>query len=154
MLIRLTKLSDRRHALEVERDDGRSERVEVETRSTLHHDLTHLAVEEAAGIDDGFFGSLAAGRTLAELAGSAQEYAGTGMEVERAVAVLQQLAKVDEDPAALHARITAALAVQGAAPPSWFTVELVAAVRERLRQLVGRWKATPYGAALELCWTR
>jgi len=29
----------------------------------------------------------------------------------------------------------------------------VAAVRERLRQLVGRWKATPYGVALELTWS-
>jgi hypothetical protein len=76
------------------------------------------------------------------------------LEVERAVVVLQRLAKVDEDPAALHAHITDMLAVQGESPPSWFTVELVAAVRERLRRLLGRWKATPYGAAMELVWTR
>ena len=40
MRIRLTKLSDHRHTLEIERD-GRRERVELETRSTLHHDLTN-----------------------------------------------------------------------------------------------------------------
>jgi hypothetical protein len=155
MRIRLTKLSDRRHVLEVERD-GRCESVELETRSTLHHDLTHLAVEEAAGIEHGFFGSLARGKTLAELAGrsgaSALEYDGPMLQVERAVAVLQRLARVDEDPAAFHARISDSLAIQGESPPSWFTVELVTAVRDRLRRLLGQWRATPYGATMELCW--
>jgi hypothetical protein len=152
--IRLTKLSDGRHALEIERD-GRRERVELETRSTLHHDLTHYAVEEAAGLDGGFFGALAGGASLGDLAVAAAEeteYSAARMEVERAVAVLQRLAKTDEDPAALHARVTELLAVQDAAPPEWFTVALVAAVRARLRELVGRWRATPYGAALELTW--
>jgi len=154
VLVRLTKLSDQRHALEIERGGG-SERVELETRSTLHHDLTHLALEELAGLDGGFFGSLAAGKTLAELAGrgeGAPAYTGLMLEIERAVVVLQHLPKVDEDPARLHARIAESLAIQGASAPRWFTLELVRAVRERLRALVGRWKATPYGGAMELSW--
>jgi hypothetical protein len=154
--IRLTKHSDRRHALEIVRADGSRERAELETRSTLFHDLTHLAVEECAGIPHGFFGSLAAGRTLAELSGRAEggstEYAGALLEVERAVAVLQGLAKADQDPAALHARITAMLALQDESPPDWFTVGLAAAVRERLRRLVGQWRATAYGSTLQLTW--
>jgi len=158
MLIRLTKLSDQRHVLEVERADRSRERAELETRSTLHHDLTHYAVEEAAGLEHGFFGSLAAGRTVAELSGRAGEgtlaYAGPMLEIERTVAVLQRLAKADEDPAALHARITALLALQDETPPGWFTLQLVCAVRERLRQLVGQWRKTPYGATLELTWGR
>src|SRR5262245_3961332 len=106
MRIRFTKLSDHRHAFEVERH-GQRERVELETRSTLYHDLTHLAVEEAAGIEDGFFGSLAKGMRLAQLAGDPSkptpiEYAESAMHVERMVAVLQRLAKTDEDPASFH----------------------------------------------------
>lgn len=154
MRIRLTKLGDHRHVLEIVREPGARERVELETRSCLHHDFTHFALEEAAGIEHGFFGSLAAGRTLAELGagGGALEYAGPMLAVERAVAVLQHLAKQDEDPSALHARITELLAIQESEPPDWFTLELVAAVRERLRRLVGEWRATPYGATLELAW--
>lgn len=155
MRIRLTRLGPQRHALEVERD-GRRERVELETRSTLVHDLTHLAVEEAAGIEHGFFGSLAAGQSFAELAdgmaGGRPRYPDAMMEVERAVAVLQHLARADEEPAAVHARIVASLAAQDAVPPAWFTVELVTAVRERLRQLLGHWRATPFGQTLELEW--
>jgi hypothetical protein len=148
MRIRFTKLSDRRHVLEVERG-GRRECVQLESRSTLHHDLAHLAVEEAAGIEDGFFGSLAKGASLGGLAG---DYAASMLQVERTVAVLQRLAKIDEDPAALHARIVDSLDVQGEAPPSWFTADFVRTVRERLRALVGRWRATPYGSALEVDW--
>lgn len=155
MRIRFTKLDDRRHALEIERR-GRTERTELETRSTLHHDLTHLAVEQAAGLDHGFFGSLARGATLAELAGAGREggggYTGPMLEVERAVAVLQRLARADEDPGELHARIAESVALQDEALPSWFTADFVAAVRERLRGLVGRWRATPYGAVMECRW--
>lgn len=156
MLLRFTKLDDRRHVLAVE-VAGRAERVELETRSTLHHDLTHLAVEELAPVTGGFFVALAAGTALDDVARQAQEgwLAGTdAMRVERAVAVLQRLAKVDEDPAALHARIVASLAVQDEAPPDWFTPALVAGVRERLRALVGRWRATPYGGTMEVAWER
>jgi hypothetical protein len=158
MRILLTRLNDERYALEIVRDDRRRERVELETRSTLHHDFTHFAVEEAAGTDAGFFGSLAAGKTLAELSGrdpsGAPDYAGEMLQIERTVAVLQGMAKTREDPAAVHARITDLLAVQGVSPAPWFTLELVTLVQGRLRQLVGQWKATPYGATMELVWTR
>ena len=157
MRILLTKLSDERHVLEIERADRRRERIELETRSCLLHDLTHFAVEEAAEIDGGFFGSLAAGRKLAELVGGteqgAQQYTGVALQVERTVAVLQQMSKTGEDPATAHRRIVAMLAVQGEAPPSWFTLELVTRVHERMRRLVGQWRATPYRSAMELTWT-
>ena len=144
MRVRWIKLDDRRHAFEVERG-GREERVELETRSTLHHDFTHLALEDAAEIDDGFFGSLARGATLPELMGkdgSEPRYTGRMLEVERAVAMLQSLARTDADPAALHARITRSLAVQGESPPSWLTPELVVALRRRARAHVARNRGT------------
>lgn len=158
MRIVLTKLTDERHALEIVRDDRRRERVELETRSCLFHDLTHFAVEEAAALDEGFFGSLAAGKTLAELGGrteeGAQQYSGLLLQIERTVAVLQGMTRNSEDPAAVHERITAMLAIQDATPAPWFTVDFVRNVQERMRRLVGQWKATPYGASMELVWTR
>ena len=160
MRVVLTKLSDQRHALEVERADRRRERVELETRSCLNHDFTHFAVEEVAGLDEGFFGSLAAGRTFAELTAGAdepvEEYSGARMDVERSVAVLQGMAKNVqrmESPALVHERIRSSLAPQDATPPAWFPVELVTKVQERLRRLLGQWRATPYGGSMELTWT-
>lgn len=157
MRILLTKLSDERHALEIVRDDRRRERVELETRSTLLHDLTHFAVEQAAALDHGFFGSLAAGKTMAELGGRSEQgppqYTGDMLQIERTVAILQRMTKTKEEPAAVHEQITAMLATQGEAPPPWFTVDLVTLVQERMRRLVGQWRATPYGASMELLWT-
>ncbi|MEM9799905.1 MAG: hypothetical protein AAGA20_06230 [Planctomycetota bacterium] len=154
MLVRFVKLTDRRHALEIERG-GDVERVELETRSTLFHDLTHLAVEQASQASDGFFVALAGGATMAEIAHHAREgrpYPPAAMEVERAVAMLQSLAKHDESPDALHARIVESLAAQDQVPPDWLTAELVATVRTRLRSLVGAWRATRYGEALTVDW--
>ncbi len=42
-------------------DDGR---IELDTRSFLHHDLVHLAVEGELGLDGGFWGNVAAGSSL------------------------------------------------------------------------------------------
>ena len=155
MQLRFTKLDDRRHVLEV-RCGERSERAELETRSTLHHDFTHLAVEELAPVDSGFFTALARGTTLAELASRAKEgtFDPVAMQVERAVAVLQGLTRKDEEPHVLHARIVESLAVQQDAPPTWFTPDFVAAVRARLHHLLGRWRATPYGGVMEVSWDR
>ena len=36
--------------------------------------------------------------------------------------------------------------------PPWVTERFVEAVQERMRRLVGRWKATPFGGAMELAW--
>lgn len=155
MRVRLTRIDERHHRLEVEREDS-WESAELETRSTLAHDLTHYAVERAGGLQDGFFGLLAAGCTLDQLAGRAKTMktvlTGPSLEIERAVAILQTLVRRDEDPDELFARITDLLALQDARPPAWFTLELVRAVRERLRHLAGRWAATPFGETLELEW--
>jgi hypothetical protein len=155
MRIVFTRLSEARHSLEIRRADGRRERVELETRSCLLHDLVHFAVEEAASITSGFWGSLAAGMSFDELSGTGTGMADGGrlmMEVERAVAVLQGGVKTKADPAEAHARIVAMLRIQDAEPPPWFTAVLVARVHERMRGLLGHWNATPYGSSMELDW--
>ena len=50
MLVRFTRLTNERHRFEIVRDDNVSEARELETRSTLLHDLSHYAVEVEAGL--------------------------------------------------------------------------------------------------------
>ena len=47
-------------------------------------------------------------------------------------------------------RVTEYLDIYEERAPRWFTPALIAAVRERMRQLMGRWKATPFGETMAL----
>ena len=67
MLIRLTRLTNERHRFEIVRDDGTRESHELETRSTMLHDLAHYAVETEAGLGDSFYGRLAQGVAYEDL---------------------------------------------------------------------------------------
>ena len=155
MRIVLRKISDQQHELTIVRPDARRESLLCETRSVLMHDFIHYAVERAAGIQTGFWGLLARGRTLAEMndrAGlpSADEAAQMAT-VERFVGALSGAAK--EVPAAeLVAGIRRYAAAMDSEVPSWLTEAVVLGAQERLRHLVGAWRATPTGAALELDW--
>lgn len=153
--ILLRKLSDERHVLEVVRGDGRSERIECETRSYLCHDLLHYAVEAEARLDSGFWGTLARGRTLEQMndrSGAAMAAAGSVMPmIEQIVGAMSAAVKgqpAEEVVASLRRNATAL----PWSIPAWFHVEFVAAVQERMRRLLGRWRATPFGGALELRW--
>lgn len=42
------------------------------------------------------------------------------------------------------------LAEGGLAPPDWLTGDFMRCVLERLRQLQGQWRATPFGQTMEL----
>jgi hypothetical protein len=147
------KVSDERHVLEIVRDDGRREQVECETRSYLQHDLLHYAAEAEAKLDGGFWGSLARGKTLADM----NDRTGTSMvggqmpAIEQAVGVLSGSVKgVAAETLVAGFRDYAATAESRV--PDWFTLEFVEAVQERMRRLHGRWKATPYGHSMELGW--
>jgi hypothetical protein len=149
------KISDERHALTIVRPDGRRESLVCETRSVPMHDFIHYAVESAAHIEIGFWGLLAHGRTLAQMndrAGlpSADEAAEMAI-VERFVGALSGVAK-EVPAAALIAGIRRYAGAMDTAVPPWLTESLVIDTQERLRHLVGAWRATPAGAALELDW--
>ena len=155
MRIVFRKISDERHELTIVRADGRRESLLCETRSVLMHDFIHYAVESAAGLETGFWGLLARGRTLAEMndrAGlpSADEAADMAT-VERFVGALSGAAK--QVPAAqLIAGIRRYAGAMNSDVPPWLTEAAVVDAQERLRHLVGAWRATPAGAALELDW--
>jgi hypothetical protein len=156
MNIAFQKISDAKHILEIIRDHGVRESVECETRSYLVHDLLHYAVESQAHLATGFWGTLAKGKTLAEL----NDRTGTAMlaesadiaVIERMVGALSNAAKgysAEDVMAGLNLFATAS----DAPLPAWLTIDFIRAVQERMRQLLGHWKATPYGERMELEWT-
>lgn len=53
MEMRSTKLSDARHAMGVTRDDGSTERVELDSRRFITHDFAHLAVDAELELEHG-----------------------------------------------------------------------------------------------------
>jgi hypothetical protein len=153
--ILLRKLSDDRHLLQIIRENGRSEEVECETRSYLHHDLLHYAVEAEARLDGGFWGNLANGKTLAQLndrTGKAmQAESPQMMAIEQVVGALSAIGKGGSATAifgAIHDAATSA----GVAFPEWLTSEVASAVEGRMRRVLGQWKATPYGESMALSW--
>ena len=157
MLIRFTRFTDDRHALEIVRKDGSRERVELETKSHWLHDLVHFAVEAEAGLQDGFCGALAAGMTLSELndrTGQAQgSSAGTLEVIEMLVgAITGALSGVPLETASENIKAYFEHVGRGGAFPAWLTSDYLMRVQERLRKLVGHWKGTPFGSIMELTW--
>ncbi len=155
MRIELRKITDQQHELVVIRDSGHRETLICETRSTLVHDLLHHAAEQEAGVQTGFWGTLAAGRTLADMNDRSGAALGDAqaevMAIERLVGPLSAAAK-GADPVALAARLRAYLAETGDPAPDWLTPAFIAAVQERLRHLLGAWRAVPHGETLRLDW--
>jgi hypothetical protein len=154
MRILLTKISDRRHALEIVRGDGTRERIELVTREALFHDLLHYAVESAMPTQGGFWGSLASGKSFADLndrsGASMKEGAATLYAVEAAVGMLSGVVGMPADQA--FAKLRWYHETQGQQTPKWCTESFVVEVRERMRRLQGRWKATAYGKSMEVPW--
>ena len=155
MRIVFRKVSDERHVMQIVRDDGRSEEIECETRSYLQHDLLHYAAEAEARLEEGFWGNLAKGRTLAQMndrTGKGMEGAGPQMlAIEQVVGALSGAVK-GVSAEVIVARFDDYAASGGMAIPVWLTVDFVLAVQERMRRLLGRWKATPYGDSMALPW--
>lgn len=147
MRISFTKLTDDRHRMSIVRDDGTSQSCELETRSLLLHDLVHLAVEVEAPIEDGFWGLLARGTTLEEL-GDRERPA----PVSPGILVAEGL--VGPMQGVWHGRLSVERYLEIASKQEGLVIDaaFVERVRERLRRLWGAWRATPFGATLELDW--
>ena len=153
--IQFRKLSDERHALAIVRPAGARDEVDCETRSTLVHDLLHFAVESEAGIATGFWGRLAGGLTLADMNDRTGAPLGAGaadkVAIEQIVGALSGAAK-GRSAAEMVAGMRRFAAALGATMPDWLTESFIEAVQERMRRLLGHWRATPYGATMTLDW--
>jgi len=141
LAVRLTRLSKTHHRFEAIREDGTREVRELETRSFLLHDLVHFALESEGRLDFGFYGSLARGAGYETPA---------ACEVESVVGPLQGASRYQIDPAAFVARLRDARASAESTTPAWLSEELIARTIERLRQLRGQWRSTPFGQTMEL----
>ena len=154
MKIALRKISDERHALDVTRDDHTREHAECESRSLLVHDLLHFAIESEARLTGGFWGNLARGTTLADLKAIGMTMADAVPEMAMIERIVGALTGAVKGESASHL----VTALRGHAEtldwpmPEWLTEDFVVAVQERMRQLLGRWRATPYGGSMELDW--
>lgn len=152
MRIRFHKISEQEHVLELVRDEGPGERITCETRSLLIHDLLHYAAESAADYRGGFWGQLAGGRSLAEMNHRTGEAMPPEMRmIEQVVGVLHGAVK-GRAAGEIVSGLAEYAAATGVPVPSWLTVEFVAGVQESMRRLVGQWKATRFGGAMELDW--
>jgi hypothetical protein len=151
--IRFHKLTDTLHDLEVLRPGHVSERVTCETRSYLAHDFLHYAAESEARLSAGFYGRLAAGSTLAELNNRTLPVVNNPEMalVEQIVGMLSGSVKglTADEMMAVFEHFTAA--TQSELPP-WLTTDFVARVQERMRRLQGHYRATAFGAYMELDW--
>ena len=150
MRIRWTRCSPDRHRFEIVRADGSREGAELETRSVLLHDFVHYAVESEAGIDDGFYGLLARGLGFGELRREVelQEHPG----IHRAESLVGPMQAV------WNGRISKERYVEQLGPgdPAVDQVPVdrafVDRVCERLRQITGQWRGTPFHDTMELVW--
>jgi hypothetical protein len=155
MQIRLTKLSNEQHRLELLRADGSREDIALETRSCLLHDLLHLAVETEARFETGFWGCLARGKTLADMndrTGQAmKEYSADMATIEQAVGALTSAAKGTEASVVL-AGLQRWLDAQERPLPPWLDEPFIVRVQERMRKLLGHWRGTPFGQTMTVRW--
>jgi hypothetical protein len=152
LTLRFTRVSADEHRFEYLRFDGTGEAFDLETRSLLFHDLLHFAVETEAGLNGSFYGLLAKVGGYAELSvGGGAALGGEIAITERVVGALTGALKGEDlDAAAFVEQAREYLDLHDERAPRWFTPALVLAVRERMRQLEGRWRATPFGETMEL----
>jgi hypothetical protein len=152
LTLNLTRVSADTHRFEYRRPDGTGEAFDLETRSFLFHDLLHFAVESEAGLQGSFYGLLAKVGGYAELSvGGGGALGGEIAITERVVGALTGALKtedLDAETFAEQARDYFDLYDERA--PRWFTTAFVVNVRERMRDLEGRWRATPFGETMEL----
>lgn len=157
MRIVLTRVTNTHHRFEIVRADGSREFADLETRSHLMHDLIHFAVEAEAGMTEGFWGLLANGTSLSTLNDreTAMKAFEPGVQLGLAEAVVGPVTALVQgklDPAGLLRAFHERFLAGGDRIPSWLNDAFLMRVMERMRRLLGQWKATPFGERMELVW--
>lgn len=141
MEIRFTKISDEIHGLSIIRTDGSTQSLELDSRSFLRHDLAHFAAEIEFGVQDGFWGLVADGSSLA-----GDEFEGTNiMFAETIAGPVQTLMRSEASTETIFEVLQRVV-------PNHITSEIAEAIHERLRTLRGHWQATAYGESMVLDW--
>jgi len=152
LTLRFTRVSADEHRFAYLRPDGTGEAFDLESDGLIFHDLLHFAAETEAGLQGSFYGLLAKVGGYAELSvGGGAALGGEIAITERVVAALAEAVRGDElDADAVLEQARADFALDGGRAPRWLTAEFAAKVCERMRDLDGRWRATPVGETMEL----
>jgi hypothetical protein len=85
-------------------------------------------------------------------AASMKGHSATMAYIERTAGMMTGLIKDGSSAAVAVAALRQFHEASGEALPEWCTEGFVAEVRERMRQLLGRWKATAYRGTMEIAW--
>ena len=167
MRITITK-GEREDEIEAARPDGTSARTSFPHKGPIPHDAVHFYVESALGLDDAFWGTVAAGRHPEDVAALAK--AGGHASAKRAsvpdsaIVRLVQAERIVEcfeadlwsggetNPETLRAAVAAGCS-QSLVPSMEVTDEAIADIRSCLADLRSRWPAAKPGERLVLDWT-
>lgn len=135
------KISSDEHSVRVIRADGSEDFTRLNSRSFLRHDLAHLAVEIETPISRGYWGSVAAGASLA-----GTEIRGPDILIAESLAgPAQTLMRVEASDAEFFASLSRIR-------PELISKDVAGRIREKGRQLQGHWRATPFGGEMKLHW--
>ena len=127
--------------MKITRTDGTTESIELASRGFLRHDLAHFAIELELPIRGGYWGCVASGASL-----TGEGVAGSEAQLAESLAgPIQTLFRIDAGPDAY-------LELLRKLSPASGSQNLAERVHERIRQLRGHWRATPYGGEMELVW--
>jgi hypothetical protein len=157
MQVHFFKETPDRYRLECVRDDGSRTAASLEFRGYFKHDLMHLVVESAAGLQESFFGMVKMGRDLTELSPraireSAAQFPAEIQTTEIIVAALQGgqgAAKTEVDYQEACRKIREYLTLLSLANPTYLTPEFCAQAVSEHRSLLGRWGQLRGGERLE-----
>lgn len=170
MLLRLTRLDERRYETVVIRSDLVTFHVKgVGHMSSLPHDLAHVAVERGLNIHGGFWGSVANGAVFGSLTHVSgrrkpkaaerskqvlRDNAGELTETEILVGLFNQAFEegVASDLSALHERLRRYAWTAPQRTPRRFSETEIADACATWQRLLDQWRALPVGEAMELDW--
>lgn len=158
MKITLKRISPTHHELAYFCPDHRGESVRLETKSLLFHDLLHFAAESVAGLNDGFWGQLAAGKSLEalkiETPMDSHFVPHSNLEkMELIVGALTGLWKNPSSRGSLQEKLVYMFGAYGLDVPTFITADYEERVFEHLNRLYGRWNALSFGESLTLEWS-
>ena len=151
MTIELTKHSDTEHHLRCTRADASVEEAQLESKSFLIHDFTHLMYELEAKIDKGFWGSVAAGETFVSLRGHDFDPGSVLWQTEMVVGPLQSVIQDKNTSEGLVEGLKQLFDAHGEVMPD-LTVEMIARMQDKFHALMGEWRSLAFGQTMTVTW--
>ncbi len=170
MLLRLTRIDQRRYETVITRADGVTYHVKgIGHMSAIPHDLAHFAVEQGLGIRQGFWGSVADGAVFGSLthvsgrhkprsAERSKQVLKTNKDQLTATEILVGLFNqaleegLGPDSRELHDRLRRYTWTPAGEQPRKFTAAEIEATCNGWMKMLKLWQQLPIGGTMELEW--